>query len=800
LSDPACQRCPLHKTATRVCIPGRGDDRPEVIFVGQAPGEQEDQEGRCFVGPAGQLLRQAISKYIKVPYRLTNAVKCFPPDDRDPKKNELHACSIYLDAEIDQCRPKVIVAVGNVALKALSGKSGITTYSGKVVSQVGYPTGPGGADVFALLHPSFILRYPRNVHRFEADFRALADLLSPGVSRKPGPVPRRMSPGELEVWLRGHDPSVPLAFDFETNGRAKRDGGRIRSVSFSDGFNDEAVWIDVDLYGAEAMAVVAVFLKSKVPKVAHNKIFETNWCVDEFGFEPRALTWDTLLLHYIKDENAAHNLESVAMQVCQAPAWDIHLQMKENTWTWDTVPMDVLGPYNALDSYWTARIRQPLWDRLGPRLRDLYTKIVLPQAKVCARMERRGVFIDGAWATKAAVAYGQKADSLYARLLEEGAVQRLAEELKKKKLKLNLNSSKQVARLLFGILGLEAVEVTKGGQPSTKDSALERIKEGHPILALFMEWKKACTVITRYLKKFPLFRTEEGLVHASFNPARIVTGRIAVTDPPMQTLPTGKVVRGIIASRWKDHGGKIITADYSQLEVRLVASEANETGLIAALKAGDDPHTRTARLVFGSEFHDKDHCDRCTELRSIAKRINFGVVYGISPKSLASEFNLTMERAEYIFKQYWRKHPNILKWMRWQHAHLREKGWVRSMFGRVRRLPEIRTADERLAARLMRQAGNFPIQSGGADLTNMAMSKIDRWLVKNKMQSLLILQIHDSIMIDAHPDEVDVVKGKIVELMCDEVQGECPWLRVPLKADVKVEDRWGGAKEVKLGA
>lgn len=764
------------------------------MFVGQAPGEQEDQEGRCFVGPAGQLLRQAIERYIKVPYYLTNAAKCFPPDDRDPKKEELHACSVYLDAEISQLHPKVIVAVGNVALKALVGKSGITTYSGKVVSQVAYPSWQGGADVFALLHPSFILRYPRNLPRFEADFRALADLLVPGSYTRAHPV-REMDPSQLGNWLAGHDVTIPLAVDFETTGIYARDGGHLRCVSLSDG-HTEAVWMDLEKWGGPAMDVLKSFLKSDIPKVAHNNIFERNWSVDVFGFEPRKLSWDTMLMHYLKDENVAHDLESVAMQVCQAPAWDIHLQMRENGWTWATVPMSVLGPYNAMDSYWTAKVRDGLWSKMGPKLRALYTDIVLPQSRVCARMERRGVKIDGAWAVKADGVYGRAAERLYDGLVEQPAVQTLKAEVEAKGGALNFNSTAQLKRLLFGILGLPSVEKTVGGAPSTREAALERIKGEHPLVSSFLEWKGLCTVRGRFLQKFPMFRDMDGLVHASFNPARIVTGRIAVTDPPMQTLPTSKNVRGIIVSRWKDQGGKIVTADYSQLEVRLVASEANEAGLIAALVAGEDPHTRTSKLVFGQEFHDKDHCDRCVELRSIAKRINFGVVYGISPRNLAAEFDLPEERAESIFRQYWKKHPNILKWMRLQHAQLRETGRVRSMFGRVRRLPEIKTADDRLAARLMRQAGNFPIQSGGADLTNLAMVNIDQWLRKQKMLSLLVLQIHDSIMIDAHPKEVDAVRLGIVDLMCSKVQERCPWLRVPLKADVKVEDRWGGATEV----
>jgi len=735
------------------------------------------------------LLTRAIRKYVTVPYRLTNAVKCFPPGDRKPKAVELGSCRSYLDAEVLHYRPDIIVAVGDVPLRHLTGKTGITSWSGRVAGTLKFESGdtesgvpPYEPRVFALIHPAFVLRAPGNLPKFEAGMRELNRLAVGGPSGNQAPVSEVDQEGFCNFFLAAGHAGKIIAFDYETNGHPWWSGGKLRCVSLSDGTS--AVWMDVEKHGKAALQALLLFLDSLFPKAAHNISFETNWSRALFSREPRRLKWDTMLLHYLWNENSHHNLESVAGEVLGASPWDIHLEMKGRKWTWDTVPMEVLGPYNAMDSYWTARLAGVLPERLSPNHLKLYRRHIIKQARVCARMEWNGIRLDPTWA-ECADKYHEKAMSaIESEIRAHPKVTAVQKKLKD--VTFNLRSAYHMRALVYDHLRMPVFERTPGGLPSTAEEVLDRLKGRSPLLGRIMAWRETETVRRRYLQKFPAYAHTDGIVRPGYNPARIVPGRIAVTDPPMQTLPTSAVVRGMVVSRWT--GGKILSADYKQLEIRLVANESGDGKLIRSIAVGEDQHDKTASEIFGGKFTKDD--------RLIAKRINFGIVYGISPYSLAAQFNMTVDRAEDIFRRFRKARPMIFQWMARQHAFIEKHGYIKSRFGRKRRLPEIRHADEKLKARIFRQAGNFPIQSAGADITNLAMILVDRELRRRKLKSLLVLQVHDSLLVDLHPDEVNVVPDLVVNLMTKQVQRLCPWMRVKLEVDVSVEDRWGGATNV----
>lgn len=775
LSDPSCSRCPLHKTSRSVCIPGRGHESPRVLFVGQAPGQQEENEGRCFVGPAGQLLKQAVKEYDLNPSRFTNSVKCFPPEDRDPNSEELEACRPYLEAEIRHYKPEFVVALGNIALKNLTGKTGITTWSGGVVGEA------HGSKVFALMHPSYVLRYPQNLHRFEAHCKELAFLLRPASKPNP-PKVEEIGWREASGLLKIMEP--PIAWDLETTGKFKHHGGKLRTVAFSDG--EVSVWVNLERRGAPARAMLREFLASPVHKAAHNLAFEYRWSLDEFYLEPRYATYDTMLMHYLLNENASHALDSVAAEVLGAPGWDVAPLMKEKGWDYETMPVEVVGPYNAQDAYWTAKLARALWAKLPESLRHHYGRIQLPLAKLCARMEHRGVQIDDAWAGKVDSLYDRLMGRAARRMGKEGSVVRLAKWLKLKKRSLNFNSDHQMRRVFFNYLKLPVVEKTDGGEPSVREAALKKVEDKHPLVPVYLKWKSMKTLRNNFLGKFPRMAGGDGRVHSSFNPAFVVTGRLSVTNPPMQAVPEDALVRGMVTSRWSS--GSVLALDYKQLEIRLVASESGEEKLIRAIADNEDLHDLTAGLVFGSGFTKRQ--------RSIAKRINFGIVYGVSAYTLAAEFSMTDVEAESILNAFRRAYPRIFVWMSRQHEMVKRDGFITSRFGRVRRLPDIKGADHWTQERILRQAGNFPIASAGADITNLASVLIDRKLRKDGVRSCVVLTVHDSVLVDLHPDDGDAVRSACVHVMEAEVQRECPWLKVPLAVDAAVTRRWGGAEIV----
>lgn len=795
--NPACTKCNLCQVASKICLPGRGVAvRPKILFVGQAPCDVDDEGGKIFSGSAGELLQQAIDEYDLNPYYVTNVVKCFPGKkldggDNEPTRAQIKACASYLEAEIQETNPEIIVCLGNVALKHVAKKTGITTWSGKVVGKV------GSARVFGLLHPSYVLRLPRELARFELDCKALRALLH-GETTGRHPKVEQLDPRQVLATARSL--KAPLAFDFETTD-LEFIGNRIRCFSFSDG--EKSYWVDLEGYRdpAAALSTLRAFLASDIPKIAHNAVFESYWSLGLFGNVPRNLQYDTMLMAHLIDEDGPKSLDVLASKYVNAPPWDISGLRLENGWTFATTPMYVLGPYNALDSLYTRRIWGKLKEKMpaDSGLAKCHKTILLPLAKQCAKFQHRGVKLDMDWTSEAlAKVRGEMAASekRFRKVPEVMAFERaLAREHKK----LKINSPVQMGRLFFRRMKLPVFERTPKGSPSVREPALQRIPSPPLALTEYLEWKTRNTGSNNYLIKFPKFCDPKGLIHADFNPARIVTGRIAASDPPMQNIPDDPLYRGMLVSRWA--GGKVASSDYKQLELYLVTSESSDDFFLRAIQDGTDAHSDTAKFIWGKQFHaapanGKPHCSQCEVYRAIAKRINFGIVYGVTEYKISREFNIPIEEAAYIIKQFKKLHPKIFLWMHRQHEMALKYGFVESRFGRRRRFPGIQTMDDRAQAEALRQAGNFPIQSAGADVTNTACLLLESKMRAQHMKSLLILHNHDSVIVDTHPNELDIIKPIVVSTMETETKEKCPWLKVPLRVDFKLTTRWGGAEQV----
>jgi len=760
----SCTKCRLSQTCKSVKIEARGSDHPRVLFVGQAPGQQEDERNKVFVGPAGRLLLQAIQEYALKPARLTNLVKCFPPGDRNPRADEIKKCQPYLMKEIKDLKPEYIVALGNYALRALTGKTGVKIYSGRVVGQI------DSSKVFALYHPSFILRVEETMPKFEMHLRELKRLLQ-GKNEDKIKV-RIVGAREARELIESviHHENEFVTFDYETTGIHKTSGAEIRCV----GFHVSGQNIVVPANSSDFKAFMRWFLKNPVRKCAHNSIFERRWSMEEFGVAPKNLDIDTMLMHYLIDENARHELESLASQFLQVRSWDINALMVENKWTWATIPFEKLAYYNGLDVYYTHQLADKFLVEVEEVDRAYYGTL-LPLSRLCARLESRGLKLDEAHAKKVLKLYTERCDLLKKKMTR----------ILKLENNFNPNSGAQVRKIASGVLKIETGEKTEGGQMSVKAEALEPFKDNHPFVEFYLEWKEKKTLCNNYLAKFPRFMDKNGLIHAGFNPGFIVTGRVAVSNPPVQNVPQDPLVRGMFVSRFTS--GQILSTDYDQLEMRLVASEANEKNLLQVFEKGGDPHDTTAELMFGKNFTKEE--------RAIAKNINFGTVYGIQAYSLSKKFNVPKDTAYRWLERFERAYPGIYKWMREQHAFVRNKGYLRSRFSRMRRFPEAVGADDYTLARILRQAGNFPIQSQGADINNIAACLVDQNLRRGKYRSLLVNIVHDSIIIDVYPGEEKPVMELTKRVMEEEMKAHTPWLRVNLQVSQELSKRWGGLNQ-----
>lgn len=744
----------------------------------------------CWIGPAAQLLHQAIKEYEIKPCYITNMVKCMPPGDREPKSAEIKACIPYLIQEIEIYKPEFVVPVGGVALKALTGKTGITKFAGRELNGGLTIECKHKCRVFPVIHPSFVLRYPQNLPTFEQNFRTLRDLVAGKKYEWPEVV-------EFKTWQkvekRLDSTSQYVDFDYETasdGDDGPKLGDKVRCVGFCDEKGPFVYRYEEDADRKGRRVFMKKWLKSERPKSAYNCAFEVRTSMDRFGVRPLKLVLDSMLMGQLCNENVKHALDLDAMRDLGVPNWDIKPWMDENDFSFKTVPMDRLAPYCGLDCYNTRNLTKKLtthqdWSEVS----GVYKKVLLPLSKMCAKLELRGVHLDRNWTAKLRKLLTGEMENLEKEIRVYPETSKLIKFLDEKKRKLNLNSQQQMSRLLFKYCGVEIRQKTESGAASIKDAALEQVRDQHGLVSPYLGWKQRQTVVNNFIDKFPRFCDENDLIHAHYNAGLVVTGRLSVTKPPMQAIPEDSLVRGMFNSRFK--GGTIGSFDFSQLEIRLMANEAKETSLIKAFTEDKDAdvHSITATLMFGHNFTKRQ--------RSIAKRINFGIAYGVSEYTLSREFNMSIEEAVEMMRKFKKAYPSIFVWMEKQHAQIKNHGWIKSRFGRKRRLPEAMSGDQWAAEHAMRQAGNFPIQSTGADLTNWSVVRFEERMRKEKMKSIIFLTVHDSIHTDNYPGEEEAVKQLGVDVMENETRDEFKdWLHVPLKADAEISERWGGALKV----
>jgi DNA polymerase I-like protein with 3'-5' exonuclease and polymerase domains len=397
----------------------------------------------------------------------------------------------------------------------------------------------------------------------------------------------------------------PLGLDLEANSLSHRaNGGYIRTIGFAD--EKGCWWVNIEGREQEIKDILRAVVQSGRTVILHNAVFELRWFLDMIGQTPKKIH-DTMLMGHLLDENGSVALDSLAFRYLKATPWEASIAAYD--YDYAKVPISELGPYNALDAYYTLRLAHKLWKLLPPHLKRLYKQVSLRAAIMGATVEHNGIYIDKQWAAGLKAKLEKEVQKHKAAVMEDPVVQEHMPML-------NLNSSKQLAHMLYDLLGLTPLERTKKGAPSVRDKALVRIKNPPPLLKSYLAFKKTQTLLTRFVEAIPSKTTKDSIVHPKVNTTGTVTGRFSMDDPPVQQIPRDARVRGMIASRYA--GGKLIIADYSQLEVRIVAALAQDETLLAAYREGRDAHEATAKAIFGPTI--------TKEQRTIGKTINFACV------------------------------------------------------------------------------------------------------------------------------------------------------------------------------
>ncbi|MCB1960995.1 MAG: DNA polymerase I [Rhodocyclaceae bacterium] len=514
----------------------------------------------------------------------------------------------------------------------------------------------------------------------------------------------------------------------------------------------------------------------KYKKVGQNLKYDTHVLANH-GVRLRGIADDTLLASYVLESDRPHDMDSLALR---------HLGLETIPYTalcgkgarqigFDEVAIEQASEYAAEDADITLRLQQYFAGQLAaePALDALYRDIELPSMAVLFEMERNGVLIDD-------FLLAQHSEELGRRLVAlEAEAHALAGQ------PFNLNSPKQLGELLFGKLELPIVKKTATGQPSTDEEVLQKLAEDYPLPKLLLDYRSLAKLKSTYTDKLPLMvNRKTGRVHTSFSQAVAVTGRLASSDPNLQNIPIRtEEGRRIRAAFIAPKGHRIVSADYSQIELRIMAHLSGDKGLRKAFAEGEDVHRATAAEIFALTPLEVG-----SEQRRYAKVINFGLIYGMSAHGLAKNLGIDRSAAASYIDRYFARYPGVADYMARTRADASDKGYVETVFGRRLHLPDIRASHAGRRQGAERAAINAPMQGTAADLIKKAMIAVSAWLRKEQLKSKLILQVHDELVLEVPGDELSRVRERLPMLMAGVAK-----LSVPLVAEVGDGANWDEA-------
>jgi DNA polymerase-1 len=441
----------------------------------------------------------------------------------------------------------------------------------------------------------------------------------------------------------------------------------------------------------------------------------------------------------------------------------------------DEVSIETATGYAAEDADLTLQVHQLLWPHIekDQGLRFVYCDIELPTARVLQLIERTGVLIDGALLTAQS---GELANKL--QTLETQAVELAGQPF-------NLNSPKQIGEIFFDRLKLPVLKKTASGAPSTDEEVLQRLAEDYPLPKLLLEYRALSKLKSTYTDKLPkMIKGQSGRVHTNYAQAVAVTGRLASNDPNLQNIPIrtaeGRRVREAFIA---PEGHRIVSADYSQIELRIMAHISGDENLITAFTKGEDVHRHTASEVFSVSLDEVS-----SEQRRYAKVINFGLIYGMSAFGLASNLGIEREAARLYIDRYFTRYPGVANYMQETRVLAKQRGYVETVFGRRLWLPEINSPNGPRRAGAERAAINAPMQGTAADLIKLSMIQTEDWIEKNGLATRMVMQVHDELVLEVPDAEVALVTSELPRLMASVAA-----LAVPLLAEVGVGDNWDKA-------
>ena len=589
----------------------------------------------------------------------------------------------------------------------------------------------------------------------------------------------------LDAWIEQLEQAELFAFDTETTSLDYMEA-QIVGLSFAVEAGRAAyVPLAHDYLGAPAQldrdAVLAqlkpLLEDPKQAKVGQNLKYDASVLANH-GISLKGIAYDTMLESYVLDSTATrHDMDSLALKYLGQKT--IHFEdiagKGAKQLTFNQIKVEEAGPYAAEDADITLRLHQALWPKLEaqPSVVPVFQDIELPLVPVLSKIERQGALLDTGLLHTQSAELGNRLEELKAQAYE------LAGE------EFNLGSPKQLGAILFEKLELPVIKKTPKGAPSTAEEVLVELALDYPLPKLLLEYRSLSKLKSTYTDKLPeMVNPRTGRVHTSYHQAVAATGRLSSSDPNLQNIPIrteeGRRIRQAFIA---PDGYRIVAADYSQIELRIMAHLSDDPGLLKAFKEGQDVHRATASEVF-----EVDLAAVSGDQRRKAKAINFGLIYGMSAFGLAKQLHLGRNEAQEYIDRYFLRYPGVADYMDRTRAIAKEQGYVETLFGRRLYLPEINARNKMRVQAAERTAINAPMQGSAADIIKRAMLSVDNWLGQGEADARMIMQVHDELVLEVAEGQIESVCDELCSLMSQAAE-----LSVPLLVEAGVGDNWDQA-------
>ena len=568
-----------------------------------------------------------------------------------------------------------------------------------------------------------------------------------------------------------------FCFDTETTGL---DPNNSELVGMSFAVKPHEAWyVPIPENHHEALAIVAEFLDlfadAAVAKTGQNMKFDIailRW----YNVEVKGQLFDTMLAHYLIQPDLRHGMDFLSMTYLNYKPVSIESLIGKkgrDQVTMRMVDLEEVKEYAAEDADITLQLRlalEPGLDKAGAR--DLFEKIEMPLMPVLAAMEAEGVKLNSAALDEFSIQLKTEIVQLEEEIFTHAGV------------KFNIGSPKQLGDILFDRMKItDKTRQTKTKQYATGEEILVKLVNKHPIVQLILDYRSLTKLKSTYVDSLPLLvNPRTGRIHTSYNQAVAATGRLSSNNPNLQNIPIrterGREIRKAFVPRNSDY--VLLSADYSQIELRIIAEMSGDAGMLDAFTRGADIHTATAANIYSIPAEEVTR-----DMRRNAKTVNFGIVYGISAYGLSEQLNIPKNEAAEIIRQYFEKFPGIQQYMEKTLTFARENGYVETMMKRRRYIHDINSANGNMRGFAERNAINAPIQGSSADMIKIAMIKIHHAMNAQKLRSRMIMQVHDELVFDVHRAELDIVKPLVHKLMQEAIP-----MRVPVEVEVNSGENW----------